>query len=351
MTVKDTHEDYMMRCIQLAKAAAGHVSPNPMVGCVIVHEGKIIGEGYHQEFGKAHAEANAINSVEQKNLLPQSTLYVNLEPCAHFGKTPPCSDLIIQYNISHVVIGCIDPYSKVSGKGVKKMQDAGIRVETGIMEEECINLNKRFFTFHKLKRPYIILKWAETIDGFIDRDRSKVISKPNWITSDICKVAVHKQRAEEDAILIGTNTAERDNPTLNVRYWNGKNPLRLVLDGKHRLANDLHLFDNKMPTLVFTKETKKDSKNLEYIEVDFEDYLHEDILEELYNREIQSLIVEGGTRLLKGFISKGLWDETWRYVGNKAFKKGIEAPKITGDLECKEHMSDTTLFVFKNKNM
>lgn len=339
----------MQRCLELARCGSGHVSPNPMVGCVIVHNDTIIGEGFHQKFGEAHAEVNAINSVKDKTLLKESTLYVNLEPCAHYGKTPPCSDLIIQNHIPHVIIGIIDPFSKVSGKGIQRMERADIRVEVGICEEECKELNKRFFTFHQKKRPYIILKWAETVDGYIDRDRSNVVSKPNWITSDICKIAVHKQRTEEDAVMVGTNTAERDNPTLNVRYWSGPDPLRLVLDGKRRLQPELHLFDYKQPTVVFTKKPGKTLKNLEFVEVDFEDFLHEEVLDELYERNILSVIIEGGTRLLKGFITKGLWDEAWRYIGNKSFITGIDAPKLSGQLIARENMSNTILLVFKNK--
>lgn len=349
MELIDSKELFMQRCISLAKMGSGHVSPNPMVGCVIVHNETIIGEGYHMEYGGPHAEVNAINNVENKSLLRESTLFVNLEPCSHYGQTPPCSDLIITNRIPNVIIGTKDPYSKVAGKGIEKMVEAGINVELGILEEDCNELNRRFFTFHNKKRPYIILKWAETVDGFIDRDRSKVISKPTWITSDVCKMAVHRQRAEEDAVMVGTNTAERDNPTLNVRYWTGENPLRLVLDGKHRLQTELHLFDYVHPTIVFTREAKKNVKNLEYFEVDFEDYLHEDILEELYERNILSVIIEGGTRLLKGFISKGLWDEAWRFIGNKSFTSGIDAPRLTGDLIGREKMSDSLLLVFKNK--
>ncbi|MFB6319328.1 bifunctional diaminohydroxyphosphoribosylaminopyrimidine deaminase/5-amino-6-(5-phosphoribosylamino)uracil reductase RibD [Saccharicrinis sp. FJH54] len=349
MKIINSPELYMQRCLTLAKCGSGHVSPNPLVGCVIVHKEKIIGEGYHKEFGGPHAEVNAINSVKDKSHLSDSTLYVNLEPCAHFGKTPPCSDLIVSSKIPHVVIGTTDPFSKVSGKGIEKMEEAGVKVDVGLMEEESREINKRFFTFHNRKRPYIILKWAETVDGFIDRDRSKVISKPTWITSDACKIAVHKQRADEDAVMVGTNTAERDNPSLSVRYWTGHNPLRLVLDRQHRLPSELHLFDYVHPTLVFTKDAKKNVKNLEYFEVDFEDYLHEDILDELYERNIMSVIIEGGTRLLKGFISKGLWDEAWRFIGNKSFTSGIDAPRLTGELVGREKMSDSILLVFKNK--
>lgn len=349
MKVLDTHESYMQRCINLAQHGAGHVSPNPMVGCVLVYEGRIIGEGFHREYGQAHAEVNAINSVQNKQLLKKTTLYVNLEPCAHFGNTSPCSTLIISSGIKHVVIGTVDPYAKVSGKGISAMEDAGIKVEVGILEKECLELNKRFFTFHKKKRPYIILKWAETVDGFIDRDRTKVISKPTWITPEVCKASAHKQRAEEDAIMIGTNTAERDNPSLSTRNWAGKSPLRLVLDGNHRLDSSLRLFDYIHPTVVFTRNAKKDIKNLEYKEIDFDNYLHEDILDELYERNVLSVIIEGGTRLLKGFISKGLWDEAWRYIGNKSFTTGVEAPKLTGELVAREEMADAILLVFKNE--
>jgi diaminohydroxyphosphoribosylaminopyrimidine deaminase / 5-amino-6-(5-phosphoribosylamino)uracil reductase len=350
MKIVNTHEAYMQRCIDLARKGAGSVAPNPLVGCVIVHNEKIIGEGYHRVFGGPHAEVNAINSVADESLLRHSTLYVNLEPCAHFGKTPPCSDLVIEKKIPHVIVGIIDPFTKVAGKGIERMINAGINVEIGVMEDECKELNKRFFTFHQKKRPYVILKWAETVDGFIDRDRSKVVSKPNWITPDVCKVTVHKQRSEEDAVMIGTNTAQRDNPSLNVRYWVGKNPTRIVLDGKNRLNDSLHLFDHSNKTLVFTRTPKKEEKNLQYIEVDFDDFLQEEILDALYDNNITSVIIEGGTRLLNGFISKGLWDEAWRYIGNKHFVSGVKAPDITGDLLTRETLSDAVLLVFKNKN-
>jgi diaminohydroxyphosphoribosylaminopyrimidine deaminase/5-amino-6-(5-phosphoribosylamino)uracil reductase len=248
-------EKYMLRCLELAKDGFGNVAPNPMVGCVIVCEGKIIGEGYHQEYGKAHAEVNAIHSVRDKSLLQKSTLYVNLEPCAHFGKTPPCANLIVEHNIPRVVIGCVDSYSEVSGKGIEKLRNAGIEVTVGILENESLELNKRFFTFHNKKRPYVILKWAETQDGFIDVDRpldkSRDTTADNWITSPLSKQLVHKWRSEEAAIMVGTTTVLNDNPQLNVREWKGKNPTRIVIDLQDRLPQTLHVFDKSIPTVSF----------------------------------------------------------------------------------------------------
>jgi diaminohydroxyphosphoribosylaminopyrimidine deaminase / 5-amino-6-(5-phosphoribosylamino)uracil reductase len=233
-------EKFMTRALELAQLGIGNVAPNPMVGCVIVHQGKIIGEGYHHEYGKAHAEVNAINSVKNHQLLPESTLYVTLEPCSHFGKTPPCADLIIREKIPNVVIGTIDPFSRVAGTGIEKLQNAGCKVEVGILKEKCQEVNRRFFTFHKKKRPYIILKWAQTEDGFIDIDRSiEHFGQPTWITNDLSRIAVHKMRSEESAILVGTNTAQKDNPSLTVRDWYGSHPLRLVIDRNLRLPSGL----------------------------------------------------------------------------------------------------------------
>ena len=227
---------YMDRCLSLACLGAGDVAPNPMVGCVIVYEDKIIGEGFHQQFGAPHAEVNAIRAVKDKNLLKDSTLYVSLEPCAHFGKTPPCSDLIIEHQIPHVVVGCVDPFAEVAGKGIEKMKKAGIKVDVGLLEAECLWLNRRFFTFHQKKRPYLILKWAQTMDGFLDIDRSKPsFGQPTWISNELSRRQVHRQRTEEAAILVGTNTAFKDNPSLTVREWDGQQPVRLVIDRKNRL--------------------------------------------------------------------------------------------------------------------
>jgi len=291
---------FMQRCLDLALLGMGEVAPNPMVGCVIVHNGIIIGEGYHEKFGQAHAEVNAIRSVQNPELLAESTLYVSLEPvslepCAHFGKTPPCSDLIIESRIPKVVIGTIDPFAEVAGKGIERMKNAGIEVEIGVLEKESRSLNRRFFTFHEKKRPYIILKWAQTLDGFIDTDRTEK-KHPTWITNDLSKRLVHKQRSEESAILIGTNTAEFDNPALTVREWTGNQPVRMVIDRLGRLDPGLHIFDGKTLTWVFTTLKKPDSENLKYITLDFDQNILPQMMAELYRREILSVIVEGGSK-------------------------------------------------------
>lgn len=326
----EQHQIYMQRCIELAKNGLGHVAPNPLVGCVIVYERKIIGEGYHQRFGEAHAEVNAINSVSDKSLLNKSALYVNLEPCAHYGKTPPCADLIVKHQIPEVIIGCIDTFSEVAGKGIKKLEGAGCKVSAGILEKECRELNKRFFTFTEQKRPYIILKWAETADGFI-APQAQVQEK--WITNKFSKMLVHKWRSEEPAIMVGTKTALLDNPKLNVREWRGKSPARVVLDRNLSLPADLDLFKAcEGHTLVFTEKEQDSKQGIEYIKVTFNEFLIKHVLDELYKRSIQSLIVEGGTVLLNSFISAGLWDEARIFTSIKEFGKGLKAPEIKGSL-------------------
>ncbi len=323
----------MQRCLELAKLGEGSASPNPMVGSVIVHNNKIIGEGYHQKCGEAHAEVNAINSVDNDELFEQSTIYVNLEPCSHFGKTPPCADLIINKKIPNVVIGCIDTFSKVSGNGIKKLEEAGCNVTVGVLERESKELNRRFFTFHKNKRPYITLKWAETKDGFISREVSITDREDNWISNNICKPLVHKLRANEDAIMVGTNTAKKDNPSLNTREWHGSNPIRIVLDKELRLDKALHLFDGKYKTLVFTSQKCSNTENIEYISIDFTKSIEIQILEELYDRKILSLIIEGGTKLIEGFLKQNLWDEAIIITGDKIFNEGIRAPRINGRID------------------
>ncbi|MDX9882758.1 MAG: bifunctional diaminohydroxyphosphoribosylaminopyrimidine deaminase/5-amino-6-(5-phosphoribosylamino)uracil reductase RibD [Prolixibacteraceae bacterium] len=339
---------YMQRSLELAALGLGDVAPNPMVGCVVVHDGKIIGEGYHQKYGDAHAEVNAIRSVKNKELLPESTLYVTLEPCAHFGKTPPCSDLIIESRIPRVVVGTIDPFAEVAGKGIDKMRKAGIDVEVGMLETECRELNRRFFTFHEKKRPYIFLKWAQTTDGFIDRERNGNNEKPSWITNELARRLVHKQRSEEAAILIGTNTAAKDNPSLTVREWKGNQPCRMTLDRTGRLSPDLHLFDGAVPTIVFTATEKTGRAQVEFVTIDFSANPLPLIMDHLYRNNIQSVIIEGGTRLLTSVISSGLWDEAHVYQGNQFFGHGIKAPQITGEIIALELLDDCRLTVMRN---
>lgn len=345
-----SNEIFMQRCLHLALLGMGDVAPNPMVGCVIVHDGKIIGEGYHRKFGQPHAEVNAISAVKNPELLSQSTLYVSLEPCAHFGKTPPCSDLIIENRIPHVVIGTIDPFAKVAGKGIERMQNSGIKVEVGLLEKECRDLNRRFFTFHEQKRPYVLLKWAQTLDGFIDTDRTET-QHPTWITNALSKRLVHKQRSEESAILIGTNTAEYDNPALTVREWTGNQPIRMVVDRKGRLNPDLQLFDGNTPTWVFTEAERRDDENVKFIQLDFDQDILPQMLSELYKRDILSVVVEGGRILLESFLRDGLWDEAFVYTGNQFFGKGVRAPHISGQILAFEQLDDCKLHIVRNSRL
>jgi len=338
---------FMQRCLSLATLGMGNVAPNPMVGCVIVHDGIIIGEGFHEKFGQPHAEVNAIRSVRNPELLPHSTLYVSLEPCAHFGKTPPCSDLIIESRIPRVVIGTVDPFAQVAGKGIERMKNAGIEVDLGLLEAECRDLNRRFFTFHEKKRPYIILKWAQTLDGFIDTDHTQ-IQHPTWITNALAKRLVHKQRSEESAILIGTNTAECDNPSLTVREWSGNQPIRLVVDRTGRLNARLNIFDQKAPTWVFTSIRKKEDEARKYITLDFDREILPQLLSELYRRDILSVIVEGGAELLTSFLKMNLWDEAFVYTGNQFFGKGVAAPHISGETIAIEELDECKLHVLRN---
>jgi diaminohydroxyphosphoribosylaminopyrimidine deaminase/5-amino-6-(5-phosphoribosylamino)uracil reductase len=341
-------ERYMQRAIELARLGMGHVAPNPMVGSVIVHKNRIIGEGYHRKYGESHAEVNAINSVPQKEHLKESTLYVTLEPCSHYGKTPPCSDLIIREEIPHVVIGTVDLFAKVAGRGINKLREAGCRVDIDILNKECVDLNRRFFTFHKKKRPYIILKWAQTTDGFIDIDRtSEDYGQPTWITNELSKTAVHKMRADESAILVGTNTALKDNPSLTTRNWCGNSPLRLVLDRNLRLPLELSLLSGEVPTLVFTEKEKKSECNIEYLKIDFNGNEIEQLLDELYNRNILSLIVEGGKILLENFINKGIWDEARVFTGNKLFRKGVLAPRINATAIKSDRLDDSSIEIYR----
>lgn len=319
-----THEHFIDKCIRLARKGALDVSPNPMVGCVIVNDGEIIGEGYHKEYGKNHAEVNAINSVKDKSVLKNSILYVNLEPCCHHGKTPPCTDLIIKYNIPKVVIGCIDTFSKVSGQGIKKLKDNSVEVIYGVLEKDCIELNKRFFCYHIKKRPYIILKWAKSKDNFIAPINQE---KPFWMTCEKSKKLVHSWRAEEDAILVGRKTVVADNPSLTVRMCEGKNPIRIVIDKELSLNEKSNVFDDQAETIVINniKSTKVDKTT--YLKADFNN-LNQDILNQLYNRDILSLIIEGGAITINSFIEKNLYDEIRVFTTDKILKKGINSPEL-----------------------
>lgn len=321
-----TDEKYIRRCIELASNGLCNAAPNPMVGAVIVHNGRIIGEGYHARCGEGHAEVNAIRSVKDESLLKESTIYVSLEPCSHYGKTPPCADLIISKGIPRVVVGCIDPFSQVSGRGIQKLKNAGIDVTVGVLEEECKNLIKRFVTFNTQKRPYITLKWAESADGFIDINREN--GSPVVLSTPITSMYVHKQRAEHKAILVGRRTALLDNPSLTTRNWYGANPLRLVIDRTLSLPSHLKLFDHSTPTLVFTEKEKAGEVNLEYITLDFSKDILPQILTVLYERKIQSLLVEGGTTLLQSFIDSELWDDIYLEHSEKILNDGVKSPTV-----------------------
>jgi diaminohydroxyphosphoribosylaminopyrimidine deaminase / 5-amino-6-(5-phosphoribosylamino)uracil reductase len=325
--------DYMHRCLQLAANGLGAVAPNPMVGAVIVCDGKIIGEGYHRQYGEAHAEVNAIASVTDEQLLRRSTMYVNLEPCSHYGKTPPCCDLIIEKKIRKVVIANIDPNPKVAGRGIRKMQKAGIEVITGVLEEEGEQLNRRFFTFQREHRPYIQLKWAQSADGFIDKLREENCEVPPvQISSEFTKMLVHKARTEESAIMVGTNTAIKDNPKLTARRWQGNNPIRIVVDRQLRIPTHYHLFDQTTPTLVYTEQKSLQKTNLSYICINFADNPIGQIMDDLYKRNILSVIVEGGQLLLNTFISAGIWDEARIETVPIWLGNGVKAPLLNGSV-------------------
>lgn len=317
----------MWRGVQLAQNGLCNAAPNPMVGAVIVCDRKIIGEGYHVRCGEAHAEVNAIRSVKDESLLKRSTIYVTLEPCSHYGKTPPCADLIIEKQIPRIVIGCQDPFSKVAGRGIQKLKDAGREVIVGVLEQECKHLIRRFITFHTQRRPYITLKWAESADKFIDEYRTG--GSPVILSTPLTSMLVHKKRAEHSAIMVGTHTAKLDNPSLNVRHWQGHSPVRIVIDRALSLPSDLHLFDGSTPTLVFTEATQESKVNIEYFKIDFQQDILPQIMENLYARGLQSLLVEGGSLLLQSFIDTGLWDEIFVEEAPILLHSGVKSPEIS----------------------
>tara|TARA_R110001583_G_scaffold145635_2_gene297627 strand:+ start:62373 stop:63437 length:1065 start_codon:yes stop_codon:yes gene_type:complete len=345
------HEKYIKRCIQLAKNGLGTTYPNPMVGSVIVLNDVIIGEGWHIKAGEPHAEVNAINSVIDKTQLKKATIYVSLEPCSHFGKTPPCANLIVENGISNVVIGIVDSNSKVSGKGVEYLRNNGCNVVVGVLESACYDVNKRFFTFHNKKRPFIILKWAETKDGFIDKLRSETDeNSPNWISNIYSQQFVHKMRAEEQAILVGTTTALTDNPSLTVRNWTGENPIRIVIDRTSKIPSDYNLLNGTTRTIVFSevKHSIDSYKNVIFERIDFTKNVPKQICEVLYKYEIQSVIIEGGKQTLQSFITTNLWDEAFVFVGDVEFKEGLESPKLKKAPFEIQKISNDTLTVYKN---
>ena len=336
----------MLRCLELAAKGMGDVAPNPLVGAVLVYHDKIIGEGYHEQYGQAHAEVNAINSVSGKELISQSALYVNLEPCAHHGKTPPCVDLVLEKNIPRVVIANQDPFHQVSGRSIKRMKDAGIEVVENVLKEKGAWLNRRFFTYHQKKRPYIILKWAQSRDGFFAKDSLQ----QTWISNKLSKKVVHRWRSEEAAIMVGTQTAITDNPQLTNRYWGGKQPVRILLDRQLKVSPSNHLLDDSTPTLVLNESKSEKTGHTEYIKVNFDNTLLSQLMDELYQRELQSLIVEGGAGLLSSFVEAGLWDEARIITGDVFFGSGIKAPVLQGDIYSEDHLGSDQLLVVKNSS-
>lgn len=344
------HEKFMRRCLELATAGMGNVAPNPMVGAVVVYEGRIIGEGYHRRYGEAHAEVNAIEAVADKSLLPESTLYVNLEPCSHYGKTPPCAEMIARLQIPRVVVGSGDPNPLVNGRGMEILRQAGCEVVTPVLEEECQELNRRFFTFQQHKRPYIILKWAETADGFIDKFRTRD-EKPQWISNEASRILVHKWRSEEQAIMVGANTALMDNPRLNVREWQGRDPVRLVIDDELNLPPDLSLFDGSQKTLVFTlKNCNLVNENVGFVKIPVGVDKISFIIEYLYCNKILSVIVEGGAKLFSLMMERNIWDEARVFRGRALFGEGIKAPRLALKPVSEADIEGVGLFYYRNNS-
>jgi len=363
-----TDERYIKRCLQIGKNGLGSTRPNPMVGAVIVHENTIIGEGFTSPYGGAHAEVNAVNAVKDKTLLEKSTFYVTLEPCSHYGKTPPCSDLIIRHNIPKVVIGCIDDNPQVAGKGIEKLKASGCEVIVGVLEDQCKAHLKRFFTFHNKKRPYIILKWAETRDGFI-APNTKTAQNPVWITNAYSRQLVHKWRAEEQAILVGTTTIIDDNPSLTVRDWTGQHPTRVVLDKDSKLTKSMTVFDGSSKTIIISQDKVKRTHEGEGwsisppinaqiylnehlseapINWNFETEIAKQICDVLHKNNINSVIIEGGAKTLQTFIDEGLWDEARVFTGQATYTNGTKAPKLQGKLMSQQHILDDLLSIYKN---
>jgi diaminohydroxyphosphoribosylaminopyrimidine deaminase / 5-amino-6-(5-phosphoribosylamino)uracil reductase len=342
---------FMRRCLELAAKAEGMTYPNPMVGAVVVCGGQIVGEGYHLKAGEPHAEVNAIRSVPDKSVLKDSTLYVSLEPCSHHGRTPPCADFIIAHSIPRVIVGAADSSDKVAGKGVSKMQQAGCEVITGVLEEECRRLNRRFFTFNEKKRPYITLKWAQSADGYIDILRLEDHRiEPTWITGKPERSLVHKWRTEEESILVGGGTVRADNPKLNIRDWKGNNPLRLILSNSGNIPGESFLLTDGGKTIVFTNDREQDFREAFKIELNHKLPACRQIVQYLYDSGIQSLLIEGGGQVLNHFISNGLWDEARIFTGEKNFEGGVPAPELSGKLFSKTQFSSSLLEIYHNPN-
>lgn len=344
-------EFYIKRCLELAATAIGNVSPNPMVGCVIVANGKIIGEGYHQQFGQAHAEPNAIKAVfeqygdDAKALLKEAVAYVNLEPCAHFGKTPPCADLFVKHQLKKVVIGNRDPFSGVDGKGIEKLKNANIEVISGVLDDECRYFNRRFFTRIQKQRPYIILKWAETANRYF----ATTDGHQKWISGALAKRLAHKWRTEEDAILIGKKTAIVDNPHLTAREWPGKNPIRLVIDKHLQIPQNNHIFNKEAKTIILNEVKTDVIDNVHYIQMeDMHFYLAQKVAFQLYLMDIQSVIIEGGAHILNQFLEADLWDEARVFTSDSSWTEGIAAPTINGHLQDSFTLGNDKLSIYIN---
>ncbi len=343
-------ETYMQRCVELARGGLGHVSPNPMVGALVAHNNTIIGEGYHRFYGGPHAEVYAIDAVKDRWKLRESTLYVNLEPCVHHGKTPPCTDLILKERIPEVVIGTVDPFDEVAGRGIARLRSRGCQVKVGVLKDACRVLNRRFFTFHEKKRPYIILKWAQTADGFIDAERMRgAQNRPTWITSEKLRMLVHKWRTQESVIMVGTETALKDNPQLNVRDWHGDNPLRIVIDQHLTLPANLKLMDNSQPTVILNEKFEKTDGQTQLWKLRFDELILDNLMARLYNENKQSAIIEGGRYLLQSFIDANLWDEARIFTGTQFFGKGVPAPRIRKPKRVvKTHIGKELFYCFSN---
>lgn len=344
------HEIYMRRCLELAQLGQGFVSPNPMVGALVLYQDQIIGEGWHRKYGEPHAEPNAIQEVFSKfsdaaERLRESTVYVTLEPCSHQGKTPPCADLLIKHQVKKVVIACRDPFAKVNGRGIAKLKEAGIEVIEGVLEADALFLNRRFFTRIKKERPYVILKWAQTANGYFAPKEQK----QQWITGFESQVLNHQWRSQEDAILVGANTVMVDNPQLNLRYWHGKQPKRIVIDKDLSLPSTMHVFNQQIETLVFNAQKTDWQENLKYIALEnFELYLPQQILYQLHLMDIQSIIVEGGIKTLQLFIAAGLWDEARVFQGSQFWLDGLRAPLLHAIPQKEETIGKDVLTTYFN---
>ena len=346
------HEKYIKRCIELAENGFPMAAPNPSVGAVLVYQDRIIGEGYTSPYGGPHAEVNAINGVKEQQLISEATLYVSLEPCSHFGKTPPCSDLIIQKRIKKVVIGCVDPFVEVAGRGIEKLKKAGVDVIVGVLEKECINVNRRFFTFHMKKRPYIILKWAQSSDGYIGKnDLDKTVEKaaPIWITNHYSRQLTHKLRASEKSIMVGINTLINDNPKLNTRDWHGNNPLPVVLDPNLKAPENSDVLINSPKTIIIADHNSKGRNEKNVLTIDFSECVAQQVCSILYKKEIQSIIIEGGQKTLQTFIDENLWDETWVFKGANQLHNGVKAPVFEGKQIKQKTILNDQLILFENK--